>query len=109
MRIRDWSSDVFSSDLPLSGAHYKVHVIDVGTGLAVFVEGKDFALLYDAGSQDDLHDGDENRVVAYIAVVRPALARIDHLILSHPHKEHLQLMHDTIGRATCRERECNYG
>src|SRR5690349_11259718 len=38
---------------------YKVHVIDVGTGLAVFVEGEDFALLYDAGSQDDLHEGAE--------------------------------------------------
>lgn len=77
---------------------YKVHVIDVGTGLAVFVEGQDFALLYDAGSQDDLHDGAENRVVAYIAAVRPALARIDHLILSHPHKDHLQLMPDIFAR-----------
>src|SRR3546814_5681190 len=66
--------------------------------LAVFVEGKDFALRYDAGSQDDLHDGDENRVVAYIAAVRPALARIDHLILSHPHKDHLQLMPDIFRR-----------
>lgn len=74
------------------GHRYKVHVIDVGTGLAVFVEGRDFALLYDAGSQDDLHDGDENRVVAYIRAARPELSRIDHLILSHPHKDHLQLM-----------------
>lgn len=71
---------------------YKVHVIDVGTGLAVLVEGKDFALLYDAGSQDDLHDGDENRVVAYIRAARPDLRRLDHVILSHPHKDHLQLM-----------------
>lgn len=71
---------------------YKVHVIDVGTGLAVFAEGPGFALLYDAGSQDDLHEGDENRVVAYIRAARPQLTRIDHLILSHPHKDHLQLM-----------------
>ena len=82
----------------LTGAAYKVHVIDVGTGLAIFVEGRDFALLYDAGSQDDLHDGDENRVVAYIEAVRPDLARIDHLILSHPHKDHLQLMPDVFRR-----------
>src|SRR3546814_648836 len=93
-----WTLVVGRSGEPLIGAHYKVHVIDVGTGLAVFVEGKDFALLYDAGSQDDLHDGDENRVVAYIAAVRPALARIDHLILSHPHKDHLQLMPDIFRR-----------
>ena len=82
----------------LTANRYKVHVIDVGTGLAVFVEGEDFALLYDAGSQDDLHDGDENRVVAYIRAARPGLARIDHLILSHPHKDHLQLMPDVFAR-----------
>jgi len=82
----------------LVGRSYKIHVIDVGTGLAVFVEGPDFALLYDAGSQDDLHDGDENRVVAYIDAVRPGLARIDHVILSHPHKDHLQLMPDIFRR-----------
>lgn len=75
-------------------ATYRVHVIDVGTGLAVFVEGRDFALLYDAGSQDDLNTGAENRVVAYIRAVAPALTRIDHLILSHPHKDHLELLPD---------------
>lgn len=76
----------------VGAGNYAVHVIDVGTGLAVFVEGTDFALLYDAGSQDDLHGGDENRVVAYIKAVKPGLARLDHVILSHPHKDHLQLM-----------------
>lgn len=77
---------------PLIGSAHKVHVIDVGTGLAVFVEGPGYTVLYDAGSQDDLHDGDENRVVAYIRAARPDLIRINHLILSHPHKDHLQLM-----------------
>ncbi|MXO58558.1 MBL fold metallo-hydrolase [Altererythrobacter salegens] len=76
----------------LNGNGYLVHVIDVGTGLAVFVEGKDFALLYDAGSQDDLQSGDDNRVIAYIRAVHPDLQRIDHVILSHPHKDHLELM-----------------
>jgi len=79
---------------------YKVHIIDVGTGLAIFVEGRDFALLYDAGSQDDLHDGEENRVVAYIKAVKPTLKRIDHLVLSHPHKDHVQLMPDVFKRFT---------
>ena len=78
------------------GASYKIHVIDVGTGLAVFVEGKDFALLYDAGSQDDLHGGNENRVVAYVHRVRPDLTRLDYVILSHPHKDHVQLMPDVF-------------
>lgn len=74
------------------GNRYAVHVIDVGTGLAVFVDGPGLALLYDGGSQDDLHEGDENRVVAYIRAVHPNLKRLDHVILSHPHKDHLQLM-----------------
>ena len=79
-----------------SGTSYKIHVIDVGTGLAVFVEGKDFTLLYDAGSQDDLHNGNENRVVAYIHRVRPDVKRIDYLVLSHPHKDHVELMPDVF-------------
>lgn len=74
----------------------KVHVIDVGTGLAVFVEGPGFTMLYDAGSQDDLADGTSNRVVAYIRAARPDLSVIDHLVLSHPHKDHLELMPDVF-------------
>lgn len=80
------------------GNVYRVHVIDVGTGLSVFVEGRDFSLLYDAGSQDDLHHDAENRVVAYIKAARPDLTRLDHIILSHPHKDHLQLMPDVFER-----------
>jgi len=38
---------------PLIGSAHKVHVIDVGTGLAVFVEGLGYTVLCDAGSQDD--------------------------------------------------------
>jgi beta-lactamase superfamily II metal-dependent hydrolase len=93
-----WTVMVGESGTTLTERRYSVHVIDVGTGLAVFVDGEDFALLYDAGSQDDLHDGDENRVAAYIRAARPGLVRIDHLILSHPHKDHLQLMPDIFRR-----------
>jgi beta-lactamase superfamily II metal-dependent hydrolase len=93
-----WTVPIAADGSPVSASagRYKVHVIDVGTGLAVFVEGEDFALLYDAGSQDDLHEGEENRVVAYIEAVHPGLSRIDHVILSHPHKDHLQLMPDVF-------------
>ena len=86
-------SDRDKSLLAASGV-YKVHVIDVGTGLAVFAEGPDFTLLYDAGTQDDLADGEDNRVLAYIRAVRPGLQKLDHVILSHPHKDHLELMPD---------------
>jgi beta-lactamase superfamily II metal-dependent hydrolase len=85
-------TDLSGAALVAGGKTFKVHVIDVGTGLAVFVEGADFALLYDAGSQDDLTGGADNRVVAYIKAVRPDLQVLNHVILSHPHKDHLELM-----------------
>lgn len=91
-----WTVVLAEADPALTESAYKVHVIDVGTGLAVFVEGRDFTLLYDAGSQDDLHHGDENRVVAFIKAARPGLTRLDHVILSHPHKDHLQLLPDVF-------------
>lgn len=80
---------------PPSGAgQFKLHVIDVGTGLALFVEGPDFTLIYDGGSQDDLADEGDNRILAYLKSVKPDLTTIDHLILSHPHKDHLELLPD---------------
>lgn len=82
--------------LVAAAAGANVHVIDVGTGLAVFVEGAGFTMLYDGGSQDDLADGADNRIVAYIRAVRPDVTTIDHLILSHPHKDHVELLPDVF-------------
>lgn len=79
-----------------AGAGYVMHAIDVGTGLAIFVEGRDFTLLYDAGSNDDTARDEGTRVLAYLKAVRPDLRAIDHLILSHPHKDHVELMADII-------------
>jgi len=81
---------------PPSPGTYIVHAIDVGTGLAVFVEGSDFNLLYDAGSNDDAGREEKNRVTAYLRAVRPDLARLDHVILSHPHKDHHEMMDDVF-------------
>lgn len=81
---------------PTADEEVRVHVIDVGTGLAVFVEGAGFTLLYDGGSQDDLADGADNRIVAYIHAVRPDVVAIDHIVLSHPHKDHLELLPDVF-------------
>jgi competence protein ComEC len=75
---------------------FKVHVIDVGTGLSVFIEGSDFAMLYDGGSQDDLAKGEDNRVVTYIKAIAPTLTTLNHLVLSHPHKDHLELLPDVF-------------
>jgi competence protein ComEC len=73
---------------------WRVHFVDVGTGLATFVEGPDFTLVYDGGSNDDKATGAANRFLAYIKKVRADLQVIDHLILSHPHQDHVQLLPD---------------
>ena len=81
---------------------YQVHMIDVGTGLAVLVRGSDFAMLYDAGTNDR---GEKPiRVVSYLAatlgpsgddlcVETGATAPVtrvplQHVVLSHPHLDH---------------------
>lgn len=80
----------------VAGGEFEVQAIDVGTGLSVFVRGPGFALLYDAGSNDDLAKGDRNRVLAYLRDVAPTLTRLDHVILSHPHRDHVELMADVF-------------
>lgn len=94
---------ILTAEEPLIGTGpLTLHVIDVGTGLAVFVEGPSFTMLYDGGSQDDLADGPDNRILNYIQAVRPGLQTIDHLILSHPHKDHLELLPDIFDRFAVR-------
>jgi competence protein ComEC len=77
-------------------------MIDVGTGLAILVQGHDWTMLYDGGSGDP---GEKPlRVVSYLAAVlgpsgdslcvdkgEPAPAgrkKLDHVVLSHPHLDH---------------------
>ncbi|MEA3066398.1 MAG: competence protein ComEC [Sphingomonadales bacterium] len=91
-----WAAPDPVEDGPPPAGTYIVHAIDVGTGLAVFVEGHDFTLLYDAGSNDDTARGAANRVVAYIHAVRRDLRSIDHVVLSHPHQDHSELMPDVL-------------
>ncbi|OJY95515.1 MAG: hypothetical protein BGP25_06400 [Lysobacterales bacterium 63-13] len=79
-----------------SGASFELDAIDVGTGLSVFVRGPDFTLLYDAGSNDDLAKGVKNRVTEYLATVFPDVHKVDHLVLSHPHRDHVELLADIV-------------
>jgi competence protein ComEC len=97
-----------AADLPdaLVPGTFRLHLIDVGTGLAVLVQGVDFALLYDAGT----NDGKEkpSRVIAYLTAVLGASGddlcgqsspvpkkKIDHVVLSHPHLDHASAL-DTV-------------
>lgn len=82
---------------PSNATAFTIDVVDVGTGLAILVRGADFTLIYDAGSNDDDARGDRNRMLAYIRAVAPGLSRIDHVILSHPHKDHVELLPDVLG------------
>lgn len=75
---------------------YKIHAVDVGTGLAVFIEGPGFTMLYDGGSNDDQATGSDNRLLAYLKLVRPDLTHIDHIVLSHPHNDHVKLLSDIV-------------
>ena len=99
-----WARVATTADLPppLTPGSYRLHMIDVGTGLALLVQGADFAMLYDAGSND--RDEKPLRVAAYLAAVlgpsgddlcvepgadapteRRAIANV---VLSHPHFDH---------------------
>ena len=75
---------------------FTIDVIDVGTGLAVLIQGTDFAVLYDGGSNDDLARGSNNRLMAFLSAAYPNLTRIDHVILSHPHRDHVELLPDVM-------------
>jgi beta-lactamase superfamily II metal-dependent hydrolase len=97
------SSDIVPcGDEPTPGErpedYFELHAIDVGTGLAVLILGADFRLLYDAGTNDDLARGPDNRVASYLAAFENPITRIDHVLLSHPHRDHVELLPDVIER-----------
>lgn len=100
----DWRRVTTRADLPAdppAPGSWRIHLLDVGTGLAVLVQGADFTLLYDAGSSDP--DERPLRVVAYLAAAlgrsgdglcsedgaaSPTRRSLDHVVLSHPHQDH---------------------
>lgn len=87
---KSWSIVVPES----TSGDYTIHTVDVGTGLAIIVQGVDFTLVYDGGSLDDTGRGSDNRLLAYLKAMNPSLTKIDHLILSHPQQDHVELLPD---------------
>jgi len=102
-----WKRVETARDVPAAPAPgtYQIHLIDVGTGLAILVRGADFALLYDAGSNDK--EEKPLRVASYLAATLgpsgddlcvdggPAPTGrkgIDHVVLSHPHADHASML-----------------
>ena len=112
-----------SATAPVSGNH-RVHMVDVGTGLSILVQGHDFTMLYDGGSNDDSRGipsgagtaGNKSRLLAYLfATVGPSGGpecipqgddwkagstfperTIDHLVLSHAHRDHISMLGDVL-------------
>lgn len=112
-----------AADLPAgrpAPGTYRVHLIDVGTGLAMLVQGSDFNLLFDGGSTDDsagiTTTGNKSRLLAYLfaalgpaadpacrpegdvwpEVPPPTSPLIDHVFLSHPHQDHSNMLDDVL-------------
>jgi len=99
-----WSRVSTAAELPQAPAPgtFQIHMMDVGTGLAILVRGADFAMLFDGGTNDPVER--PLRVVGYLAAtlgpsgdelcVEPGASapterkKIDHLVLSHPHLDH---------------------
>jgi beta-lactamase superfamily II metal-dependent hydrolase len=75
---------------------FELHVVDVGTGLGVFVSGPDFGLVYDAGSNDDTVIGKNNRFTSYLRATEPDRQSLEHVLLSHPHRDHVELLADVV-------------
>lgn len=98
---KSWST-IIPDAAPAPTGNYTMDVIDVGTGLSILIQGDDFVVLYDGGSNDDIVLGPGNRLVAYLSAVYPSLNRIDHLILSHPHRDHVELLPDIIANMEVR-------
>ena len=96
---------------PPAAGSYRVHLMDLGTGLGVLVQGSDFNLLFDAGSGDGAEQASsavDSRAVAYLtAALGPsggadcvpagdtfpaseshAQRKLQHVFLSHPHNDH---------------------
>jgi competence protein ComEC len=100
-----WKHIEHATDVPSTPppeGTYRIHLMDVGTGLAILVQGHDFNLLYDGGTNDA---GEKPlRVVSYLAAAlgasgddlcvpkgtHPPKGRkpLDHVVLSHPHADH---------------------
>ena len=95
---------------PPAAGTFRLHLIDVGTGLAVLVQGHDFALLYDAGTGDPVER--PLRILAYLArVLGPSgddlcvgkgeptpgqRQRLHHVVLSHPHLDHASALDEVL-------------
>ena len=70
-----------TATVPSEEGELKVHFLDVGQGDATLLQGPDFTILIDAGTHD------RNDVTPYLRSV--GVGRIDLLVGTHPHSDHI--------------------
>jgi len=99
-----WTRVVSAAPAPQpTTSSFTMDVVDVGTGLGILLRGEDFTLVYDAGSNDDLARGSSNRMLAFMKAVMPNVNTINYMILSHPHRDHVELLPDLFGAYQVKE------
>jgi len=82
---KSWTRVIPSDETGITtSAKVTIDVVDVGTGLGIFVRGPDFAR------------ASANRFLSFLKSRYPDLTVIDHMILSHPHRDHVELLPDVI-------------
>jgi len=107
--VRVAEPDDVPTEPPPAGT-WRLHLIDVGTGLSILIQGHDFNLLYDAGTNDKGET--PARVLAYLeraigpsgddlcvdpgAPVPGTRRKIDHVVLSHPHFDHASALDEVL-------------
>ncbi|MBQ7095160.1 MAG: MBL fold metallo-hydrolase [Clostridia bacterium] len=76
--------DLFEEEIPneIDTADTSVHFIDCGQGDSILMISEGETALIDTGTQEE-----SEKVVAYLK--RKGLEKLDHLILSHPHADHM--------------------
>ena len=115
MEIRAAPDPGAVDDEPPDPGQFRVHLVDVDTGLGMLIQGSDFNLIYDGGSRDNRAQGRKNRLLAYLwQAIGPSgdedcrpvedgvgaapgtQLTIQNLVLSHPHQDHAVLLPDVL-------------
>ena len=108
LRYRRVASTTDLPDRPPGAGTFRIHMLDVGSGLSILVEGPDFTLLYDAGTMDaGVHVDSYMPYLSAVASRHQARShcqsssfkttfKIDHVVLSHAHVDHFRFLPEVL-------------
>ncbi len=81
--------DSGSSSVPESSRSFSVNIIDVGQGDCILIKAADKSILIDSGEREYAPD-------AANFIRKSGIARLDYVIATHPHSDHIGGMGDII-------------